>query len=82
MRKESDKPAVENYSEESYVGNYGNLYITDAYFGVEDEYPVCGKVHAATLARRNTMTVGVAPFYNVVGGCNCRSIERMSNLHN
>ncbi|GFS55697.1 hypothetical protein TNCV_131991 [Trichonephila clavipes] len=33
MRKESE-PAVENYSEESYVGNYGNLYITDAYFGV------------------------------------------------
>ncbi|GFT39992.1 hypothetical protein TNCV_12341 [Trichonephila clavipes] len=33
MRKESE-PAVKNYSEESYVGNYGNLYITDAYFGV------------------------------------------------
>ncbi|GFT03554.1 hypothetical protein TNCV_2986751 [Trichonephila clavipes] len=31
-------------------------------FRGRDEYPVCGKVHAATLARRNTMTVGVAPF--------------------
>ncbi|GFV22817.1 hypothetical protein TNCV_306421 [Trichonephila clavipes] len=37
-------------------------------FRGRDEYPVCGKVHAATLARRNTMTVGVAPFYNVVDG--------------
>ncbi|GFT93736.1 hypothetical protein TNCV_246841 [Trichonephila clavipes] len=53
--------------EESYVGNYGNLYITDAYFGVGDEY-VCGKMYAKALARRNTMTVVVAPFYNVVDG--------------
>ncbi|GFT42981.1 hypothetical protein TNCV_1615461 [Trichonephila clavipes] len=75
MRKESE-PAVENYSEESYVGNYGNLYSTDAYFGVGMNTPFAAKVHAATLARRNTMTVVVAPFYNVV--CNCRSIMRMS----
>ncbi|GFX07163.1 hypothetical protein TNCV_2423681 [Trichonephila clavipes] len=65
MRKESE-PAVENYSEESYVGNYGKLYSTDAYFGVGMNTPFAEKVHAATLARRNTMTVGVAPFYNVV----------------
>ncbi|GFT53927.1 hypothetical protein TNCV_3443781 [Trichonephila clavipes] len=68
MRKESESPAVENYSEESYVGNYGNLYITDAYFGVRMNTPFAAKVHAAILARRNTMTVGVAPFYNVVDG--------------
>ncbi|GFT31876.1 hypothetical protein TNCV_1052271 [Trichonephila clavipes] len=78
MRKESE-PAVENYSEESYVGNYGNLYITDAYVGGRDEFPFAAKVHAATIARRNTMAVGVAPFYNVVdGSLNCRSIRRMS----
>ncbi|GFY35369.1 hypothetical protein TNCV_797181 [Trichonephila clavipes] len=67
MQKESE-PAVENYSEESYVGNYGNLYITDAYVGVGMNTPFAAKVHAATLARRNTMTVAVAPFYNVVDG--------------
>ncbi|GFT08776.1 hypothetical protein TNCV_663221 [Trichonephila clavipes] len=67
MRKESE-PAVENYSEESYVGNYGNLYITDAYFGVGMNTPLAAKVHAATLAGRNTMTVGVVPFYNIVDG--------------
>ncbi|GFY11577.1 hypothetical protein TNCV_4230461 [Trichonephila clavipes] len=67
MRKESE-PAVENYSEESHVGNYGNLCITDAYFGVGMNTPFVAKVHAATLAGRNTMTVGVALFYNVVDG--------------
>ncbi|GFW25071.1 hypothetical protein TNCV_3155741 [Trichonephila clavipes] len=65
MRKESE-PAVENYSEESYVENYGNLYITDAYFGVGMNTPFAAKVHAATLARGNNMTVAVALFYNVV----------------
>ncbi|GFX80411.1 hypothetical protein TNCV_177501 [Trichonephila clavipes] len=47
--------------QESYVGNYGNLYITDAYLGGRMNTPFAAKVHAATLARRNTMTVGVAP---------------------
>ncbi|GFT42986.1 hypothetical protein TNCV_1615501 [Trichonephila clavipes] len=67
MRKESE-PAVENYSEESYVGNYGNLYIPDAYLGVAMNTPFAAKVNTATLTNRNTMTVGVAPFYNVVEG--------------
>ncbi|GFV94150.1 hypothetical protein TNCV_4462771 [Trichonephila clavipes] len=67
MRKESE-PVVENYSKESYVGNYGDLYITDAYFGVGMNTPFAAKVHALILSRRNTMTVAVAPFYNVVDG--------------
>ncbi|GFW10290.1 hypothetical protein TNCV_4812581 [Trichonephila clavipes] len=67
MRKES-RITIENYSEESYVWNYGNLYSTDAYFEVGMNTPFAAKVHAATLARRSTMTVVVAPFYNVVDG--------------
>ncbi|GFY24868.1 hypothetical protein TNCV_2690591 [Trichonephila clavipes] len=67
MWKESES-MVENYSEESYVGNFGNLYITDAYFRVGMNTPFVAKVHAATLAGKNTMTVGVASFYNIVDG--------------
>ncbi|GFW62647.1 hypothetical protein TNCV_1886941 [Trichonephila clavipes] len=37
-------------------------------FRGRDDTRLRQKVHAATLARRNTMTVGVAPFYNVVDG--------------
>ncbi|GFT38620.1 hypothetical protein TNCV_4949181 [Trichonephila clavipes] len=67
MRKESE-PAVKNYSKKSYVGNYENLYITDAYFVVGMNTPFAAKVHAVSLAGRNTMTVGVAPFHNIVDG--------------
>ncbi|GFS70546.1 hypothetical protein TNCV_1127511 [Trichonephila clavipes] len=67
VRKES-KSTVENYSKESYVGNYGNINITNAYFGVGMKTLFSAKVHSATLAGRNTVTVANAPFNKIVDG--------------
>ncbi|GFU84900.1 hypothetical protein TNCV_3314021 [Trichonephila clavipes] len=74
MRKESE-PAVENYSEESYVGNYGEFVYHGCVFRGRDEHPVCGKVRSNSCSQkyydRWCRTIFIMLLTAV---CNCRSI--------
>ncbi|GFV24360.1 hypothetical protein TNCV_199021 [Trichonephila clavipes] len=67
MRKESE-PAVEELLRGIVRRELREFVYHGCVFRVGMNTPFAAKVHAATLARRNTMTVGVAPFYNVVDG--------------
>ncbi|GFX25567.1 hypothetical protein TNCV_4064201 [Trichonephila clavipes] len=62
------EPAVENYLRGIVRRELRGFVYHGCVFRGRMNIPACGKVHAATLARRNTMTVGVAPFFNVVDG--------------
>ncbi|GFU07379.1 hypothetical protein TNCV_4561561 [Trichonephila clavipes] len=57
---------------------YMYLYSNDLIYGVRMN-TFAAKVHAATLARRNTMTLVSHHFTILLAAfCNCRSIRRMS----